>query len=231
MTKNKKKHIIYFMNKAGKINKIIETIYKNFKVGEPIFPSEIIGLFNLSRQRIYLYLREGILTGQLKKEKDYYYIPKYETLYGIKIDNKPTYEAVVKKKYLGDDNNVMGVYSGRTLENKLNISEQVPFTEEIVSNRVKEPLKKTMINNVNVILRKPYTKITRENKKEYILLQLLTDIEQGMFEDKRDIIDIYIRASKISKEKVMQLSKKFPMKTRKRLLGVLNDKRRVYQIS
>lgn len=203
------------------MNKLIEKMYDTFEIGEPIFPKEILCLFKLSKQIIYLYLKEGLLLNQIKKRDKYYYIPKYEKVCGVEIDNQPTYEAIITKKYLGKDENIKGVYAGRTLENKLNISEQVPFTEEIVSNEVKEAMKKTKINGVNVILKKPYTKITKDNYKEYILLQLLNDIDKGMLEEKKDIVKVYIKKSKLSKDKAKRISKSFPMKARKRLEEVL----------
>ena len=208
------------------LEKFVDTIKSNFSIGEPIFPKEILALFSYSRQQVYSYLKEAIKLNQIKRADDYYYIPKYETVFGIRIDNKPTYESIVNKKYLGDDKNVIGIYSGRTLENKLNISEQVPYTEEIVSNNTKKLLKKAMINNVNVVLRKPYVKITNENKKEYILLQLLTDIEKEMLNEKKNIIKIYIDESGISKKRVFSLSENFPSKTRKRLKEVFDEERR-----
>ena len=213
------------MNMKNGLDSFVEKIKSNFSTGEPIFPKEILALFSFSRQQVYSYLKEAIKLNQIKKVDDYYYIPKYENIYGVKIDNKPTYEAIVNKKYLGNNENVLGIYSGRTLENKLNISEQVPYTEEIVSNNVKVHIKKISINNINVILRKPYIKITNENRREYILLQLLSDIENEMLSEKKNIIKIYINESGLSKKKALSLSEKFPLKTRKRLREVIDEKR------
>ena len=199
------------------MNKVISKIYNNFEIGEPIFPKEIIGLFDLSRQQIYLYLKEGIKLNQIRKSNNYYYIPKIENVCGIEDDNRPTYRRIIEKMYIKDKNKVYGIYAGRTLENKLNISEQVPVIEEIISNNTTRAIKEKEIDGNKIILKRPYIKITENNVNEYTLLQLFNDIDKNLLEDKVEIIQNYIVKNKIRKKEINKLIKKFPNKTKNKI--------------
>ena len=158
-----------------------------------------------------------MLLGEIKKGDNYYYIPKYEVVNGIENDNKPTYRSVIEKKYISNGVDIYGCYAGKTLEKRLNVIEQEPAIEEIVTNNTTRRIKEKIIEKNKVILRRPYMKITKDNCKEYELLQLLTDIDKEVLVKRKDRVKTYIKKSKLSLEKAKRISKNFPMKTRKRL--------------
>ena len=200
------------------MNKVIEKIKKNFSIGEPIFSSEILELNrDISRQMVYSYLKEGLNIGEIKKNEDYYYIPKIQEICGIKYDNIPSYKEIINKKYIKNKGKVYGVYSGRTLENKLNISEQVPFVEEIVSNKITKMRKDVMVGKNKVVLRKPFVKIDNNNIKEYTVMQLMNDSDINLLREKKFMIKNYIKKNKITKEELIRVGKSFPQKALKKL--------------
>ena len=161
------------------MEEFLKKIKESFEVGEPIFTNEILALFDLSRQRVMELLKKSIDNGDIKKiERGVYYIPKYEKgeIYGYKYetDNAPNYEEIIDKKYRRNkDGNIYGIDDGMVLENRLHLTSQVPSVHLLVSNNTKKKYNKVKILGEEVEIRKPYTKITKDNYREYEVLQVL----------------------------------------------------------
>lgn len=62
-------------------------------------------------------------------------------------------------KYIKRKEKRIGYYSGYTLANRMELSSQVPFTEEIASIFAPAPVRKLTIKNRKYILRRPAVKI------------------------------------------------------------------------
>ncbi|MEG0620797.1 MAG: hypothetical protein RR477_06690, partial [Raoultibacter sp.] len=83
---------------------------------------------NTTYRRMKKALEEKTL---IKAKKGVYYIP-ITTRFGLSTLSDA---AVIRKKYIADDDGVYGYYTGLMLENRLGISNQIPGTLEIVTNR------------------------------------------------------------------------------------------------
>ena len=167
------------------MDNFFETIKNNFRIGEPIFTNEILELFNLSKQRVMLLLKQSIDKGEIKKEdRGIYYIPKFEQIIingvdlGISTDNSPTFEDIINKKYKFNlrTGEIYGINDGMVLENRLHLTTQVPSVFLIVTNKIGDKYKTDYISGVEVKLKKSYTKITKDNYREYEVLQVINVI-------------------------------------------------------
>lgn len=193
----------------------IERLKENFKENEPIFTSEILELFKeYTKAYVFRLLNKSIENKEIIKYcSGVYYIPtKTRRGFSTLIP-----EDIINKKYITNDDDIYGIYAGLLLRNMLNQTTQVPNTIEVVTNNESTRSRKITINNRDFILKKSRCKITKENYKEYTLLEvlstkkLLTDI---------DTIKKYVEVNKIDKESLLETAKYFPSITFKNLLNI-----------
>ena len=94
---------------------LIERIKETYKSNEPIFTEELLRLFpDYSRVQIFRMINVAEKQGELiRYAKGIYYIPQ-KTRFG---NSTITADDVIKKRYLKNDSNVYGVYSGIKLLN------------------------------------------------------------------------------------------------------------------
>lgn len=196
----------------------IERIKENFKENEPIFTSEILGLFKeYTKAYVFRLLNKSIEKEEIIKYcSGVYYIPS-KTRRGLSTIIP---EDIINKKYVTDDDDIYGIYGGLLLRNLFNQTTQVPNTIEVVTNNESSRSRKITINNRDFILKKSRCKITKENYKEYKLLEVLTT--------NKPLIDIetirkYIEDNSIDKDSLLETAKYFPSNTIKNLIccGVL----------
>ena len=158
---------------------LLNYLQANYKENEPIFVSDI----NLP-------VTDTNLRQMFKVLCDNGKIMRYDTgIYYLKGDSRlrggTTLSAseVARYKYISRNNQVNGYYSGYTFANQLGLTTQVPFTIEIVSNQASAKCREVSVRSQKIILRKPRTKITKENCNILQLLDLLKDLEQYVDED------------------------------------------------
>lgn len=196
----------------------IERIKENFKENEPIFTSEILGLFKeYTKAYVFRLLNKSIENNEIIKYcSGVYYIPS-KTRRGLSTIIP---EDIINKKYVTNDDDIYGIYAGLLLKNLFNFTTQVPNTIEVVTNNESARSRKITINNREFILKKSRCKITKENYKEYTLLEVLTT--------KKPSIDIemirkYVEENSIDKDNLLETAKYFPSSTIKNLVycGVL----------
>ena len=196
----------------------IERIKENFKENEPIFTSEILTLFKeYTKAYVFRLLNKSIEKEEIIKYcSGVYYIPS-KTRRGLSTIIP---EDIINKKYVTDDDDIYGIYGGLLLRNLFNQTTQVPNTIEVVTNNESSRSRKITINNRDFILKKSRCKITKENYKEYKLLEVLTT--------NKPLIDVetirkYIEDNSIDKESLLETAKYFPPNTIKNLVccGVL----------
>ena len=196
----------------------IERIKENFKENEPIFTSEILSLFKeYTKAYVFRLLNKSIEKKEIIKYcSGVYYIPS-KTRRGLSTIIP---EDIINKKYVTDDDDIYGIYGGLLLRNLFNQTTQVPNTIEVVTNNESSRSRKITINNRDFILKKSRCKITKENYKEYKLLEVLTT--------NKPLIDVetirkYIEDNSIDKESLLETAKYFPPNTIKNLVccGVL----------
>lgn len=197
----------------------IERLIKEFQYNEPIFTYEILDLFKeYSRAYIFKLIKKAEINNEIKKfSNGIFYIP-IKTKIGI---STITAEDVIKKKYITNNKEVYGIYSGLYLQNMFHISTQMPNTIEIISNYETMRCRKISLNGRNIVLRKSRCKIDSTNVKIYILLQLITDtnINSELNTNIKNIITKYIKDNNITLLEIINLSKKFPAETVKKLIN------------
>jgi len=186
-------------------------ISNTYLPGEPIVASDIdIGLSEVNKRRQFKLLTDN---GYLSRfESGIYYIPK-KSLLGGSVAIPP--EIVVEKKYVSRNNKIMGYYSGYVFANKLGISTQMPFVQEIVTNEMGTPIKRLNYSGRTFIVRKARTEVTKENVYTLQFLELLKDIEtysELTKEETKDKLVDYIFSKSITKEKVDNYLSLFPDK-------------------
>ena len=204
------------------MEEFLKKIKENFEIGEPIFTNEILALFDLSKQRTMELLKKCIDNGDIKKiERGTYFIPKYEKgeLYGYKYetDNAPNYIAIINKRYRGNKKGeVYGIDDGMVLENRLHLTKQVPSVHLLVSNNTKKQYKKIKVLGEEVEVRKPYTKITKDNYKEYEVLQAL-NVLKDIRKQEIDRLKEDIRKEHKNKRIMRELLPYFPKRVQHRV--------------
>lgn len=193
---------------------LIDYLLKKYGTNKPILTEELsipeISYANL-RKQLSRYNSQGILE---KYSQGVYYIPK-ETILGrctLSIDD------VINRKYITNDNDIYGFYSGLSFYNKLGISTQVPYVYEIVTNKEKSRVRETTLKNQNIILRKPYVKINKNNYLENQFLDFINNANSNDLSDNIDVLKKYIKDNSLNKNVILDLITYYPSKTSKKLI-------------
>lgn len=158
---------------------LLEYLQEKYKVNEPIFVSDIdlpVTDTNL-RQMFKVLCDSGKIT---RYDTGIYYMRGTSRLKG---GTDLSASEVARYKYISRNNQVNGYYSGYTFANQLGLTTQVPIMIEIVSNQASAKCREVSVRNQKIMLRKPRTKITKENCSILQLLDLLKDFEQYVDED------------------------------------------------
>ena len=193
---------------------LIDYLLNKYGTNKPILTEELvvpeISYDNL-RKQLSRYNSQGILE---KYSQGVYYIPK-ETILGrstLSIDD------VINRKYITNDNDIYGFYSGLSFYNRLGISTQVPFVYEIVTNKEKSRVRKITLKNQKIILRKPYVKINKNNYLENQFLDFINNANSNDLSDNVDVLKKYIKDNNLNKNVILDLITYYPSKTSKKLL-------------
>ena len=193
---------------------LIDYLLNKYGTNKPILTEELvvpeISYDNL-RKQLSRYNSQGILE---KYSQGVYYIPK-ETILGrstLSIDD------VINRKYITNDNDIYGFYSGLSFYNRLGISTQVPFVYEIVTNKEKSRVREITLKNQKIILRKPYVKINKNNYLENQFLDFINNANSNDLSDNIDVLKKYIKDNNLNKNVILDLITYYPSKTSKKLI-------------
>ena len=193
---------------------LIDYLLNKYGTNKPILTEELsipeISYDNL-RKQLSRYNSQGIIE---KQSQGVYYIPK-ETILG---KSTLSINDVIYRKYISDDNEIYGYFSGLSFYNKLGITTQVPFVYEIVTNKEKSRVRKITLKNKKIILRKPYATINRNNYLEAQFLEFINNANINDIDDNIDILKKYIKDNNLNKNIILDLITNYPSKTSKRLI-------------
>lgn len=175
-------------------------LMKEYGYDNPIIVSDLsIDNYKMNNIRQALYLLE-----KEKKIERYstgvYYISR-DTIFG---KSKISFEIVLKKKYIENDKDVYGYFTGIYFKNLMGLTTQMVNSPEIVSN--KESSKKRTIEMCgrNAIVRRSNVKITNYNVKIlqfFDLFKYLTFDEVKKYKDK---LIQYIKDNMLTKDMVIE---------------------------
>lgn len=191
---------------------LYEYLLSNYTLGEPIFASDI-DIPNMTEENLRYHLKK--LTDDAiicRFEPGVYYFPKKNIL-GEYVPLSA--DTVALHKYIMRKGKRVGYYSGYTLANRMGLSTQVPFTEEITSNYAPAQVRKVTIKNQEFIIRKPVVEVTDENVMVLQFLDCLKDIDKCAEEDINicgKILTKYAREHEITKAMIDRLIAYYPMK-------------------
>lgn len=191
---------------------LYEYLKENYTLGEPIFQNDIKieGMTDENLRYHFKKLTDNDIICRF--ENGIYYFPKTNIL-GEKM--LLSAETVAIHKYIMRKGKRIGYYSGYTLANRMGLSAQVPFTEEITSNYAPAQVREITIKNRKYIVRRPVVEVTDENAKVLQFLDCLKDIEKCAEEDLEicgKILTKYAMDHSITKKEVDKFISNYPMK-------------------
>ena len=152
---------------------LYDYIIANYDKGEPILLSELPG-----DSKNYIRQEMKRLTDEGKIERLYngvYYLP-YVTILGTK--GGISFDKLLEKKFMSYQGKISGYITGLQLANMYGFTTQNPAYLEICSNEATTKQRKLDIDGRKIIVYKPVTKITDENKTALQFLDLMTFIDR-----------------------------------------------------
>ncbi len=191
---------------------VLEYLKEYYGPGEPIFAGNI-DIPNMSAEDLRYHLKKLTDEGKIRRfDAGIYYFPKS----GILDQEMPLgVDDVVIHKYINRKGKRVGYYSGHTFANRIGLSTQVPFVEEITSNYAPAPVRKLIIHGRRFIIRRPIVEITDENVLVLQFLDCLKDIEKCA-EEESDmcgaILSRYAKENNITKSKIDRFIAGYPLK-------------------
>ena len=202
---------------------LYEYLKENYILGEPIFTNDI-EISGMTEENLRYHLKKLTDDGIICRfEPGVYYFPKISIL-GDKMQLSA--ETVAIHKYIMRKGKRIGYYSGYTLANRMGLSTQVPFTEEITSNYAPAQVRELTIKNRKYILRRPMVEVTEENVKVLQFLDCLKDVDKCAEEELEvcgRILTKYALEHGITKEEIDKFIANYPLKIYKAIYetGVL----------
>ena len=191
---------------------LFDYLNANYEKGEPIFLTDI-AIAGMTEENIRYHLKKLTDNGVICRfDSGVYYIPK-TNIFGEKASISA--DTVALHKYVSRRGKRVGFYSGYTLANRLGLSTQVPFKEEIISNYAPAPVREIMIQNRKYVIRRPAVEVTEENAYVLQFLECLKDIDKSAEEDINKcgkILTDYAIKHKITKEQVDRFLEYYPIK-------------------
>ena len=104
------------------------------------------------------------------------------------------------------------------MANRLGLSTQMPFKEEIISNYAPALVREVSIKNRKYVIRKPVVEVTEENAYVLQFLDCLKDIDKSAEEDMKvcgEILTQFAIEHSITKNQVDRLLCYYPLKVYK----------------
>ena len=158
---------------------LISRLKKEFGNCEPIFTKEIMASWNeYSAPRVFQLLREFCADGTMNRYCPGIYCFPKTTFWGGQLTL--TASKVALKKYIRNGEQVFGYYSGLTLLNMVGLSNQVPFTREIVTSKETTKVRNVNIGKARFRIRRAKTEITRENAPLFQILEIFSKTDRPL---------------------------------------------------
>ena len=190
---------------------VIQTIFNPSLINKPLFIEDFVNEetnYDTAKTLLSNYVKSGDIK---RYSQGIYYIPR-KTILGY---STISFESIIERKYISDDNKVFGYYSGMSLLNTIGLSSQVPNIPEITTNNEATRKRKVKIGKRSVIVRRSEIEINNDN---YLYLQFF-DIfrygDQKAIEDNKNNVIKFFDDNKLKLNKLMEIEKLLPMKIRK----------------
>ena len=152
---------------------VFDYIVENYSNGEPIFISELPGD---SKDYLRQEMKKLVDEGRLERLYNGVYYLSYITILGTK--GKISIDKYIEKKYLTVNGKAVGYVTGLQLANKHGFTTQNPSCYEICSNEATTKQRKQEIDGNTIIVYKPLTDVTEENRSAMQFLDLMSVIDK-----------------------------------------------------
>lgn len=152
---------------------IYDYLISNFDNGEPIFLEELPGN---SKNYIRQEMKQLADEGKIERLYNGVYYLAYTTILGTK--GKVSIEKFVEKKYILPQGEVSGYITGMQLANMYGFTTQNPSCFEVCSNEATTKQRRLEIAGQRIIVYKPPTEITAENKSALQFLDFMTSMDR-----------------------------------------------------
>lgn len=194
---------------------LYDFISENYSKGEPIFLNDISGY-----SKDYIRQEMKRLTDEGKLERLYngvYFLP-YTTILGTK--GKISIEKYINSKYLINNDETIGYYTGLKLANMFGFTTQNPATIEVCTNVATTTQRKKEIDGYQIIEYKPVAVINDTNVSALRFLDLMANIDQyseikeGEYKNK---LKQFVKKTKVDFNEVKKYVSLYPAKTYKNI--------------
>ena len=152
---------------------LYDYIIANYDKDEPIFLSELPGN---SKDYVRQEMKQLVDDGKVERLYNGVYYLAYTTILGTK--GKVSVDKYLEKKYIAPGGAVSGYITGIQLANMYGFTTQNPACIEVCSNEATTKQRKVDIDGRKIIVYKPVTEITEENRATLQFLDLMSSIDK-----------------------------------------------------
>lgn len=157
----------------GGFGMLYDYIISNYQKDEPIFLAELPGK---SKEAVRQEMKKLADEGKIERLYNGVYYRSYRTILGTK--GKVSVDKFIKKKYLEANGRTSGYITGIQLANMYGFTTQNPSCYEVCSNEASTKQRKLDIDGRQVIVYKPVTDISEENKSALQFLDFMSTIDR-----------------------------------------------------
>lgn len=212
--------------RTQKIDKqeLLKRLEDKFGKDEPIFMSEILEEWKeYSKSRVIQLINEMVEEKLIYKYiKGVYFFPQF--IEGWNFEYVLDIRKIIRKRYIRDNNQVFGYYSGLSLDNMLGLTSQVPATVTVVSNKETTRVRTVKIKKVEYRIRSSKGEITNSNYKLYQLLEVFNKPEiEITYSQRKKLIEYF--GTNLNQKVLFEIAKFYPSRAINNLIkeGVLNE--------
>lgn len=152
---------------------LYDYIISNFDKDEPIFLAELPGK---SKESIRQEMKKLTDDGKIERLYNGVYYRAYQTILGTK--GKVSVDKYIQKRFLEVNGETSGYITGIQLANMYGFTTQNPSCYEVCSNEASTKQRKLDIDGRQIIVYKPVTTVSKENKGALQFLDLMSTIDK-----------------------------------------------------
>ena len=153
-----------------------------------------------------------VRSGDLKRyAQGIYYVPK-KTIIGESVIS---FESVIERKYIFDNDDIFGYYSGIRLLNDVGLTTQVPNIPEITTNKEATRKRSVRIGKRSVIVRKSETEVNNDNVLYLQFFDIFRYADTETIRENRAKVIAFFDRNRLNFDMLRQTEKKVSMKLRK----------------
>lgn len=187
---------------------LYDYIVANYEKDEPIFLAELPGK---SKESIRQEMKRLTDEGKIEKLYDDVYHLSYKTILGTK--GKVSFDKFVRKRFLQANGKTIGYITGLQLANMYGFTTQNPSCYEVCSNEATAEKDNIYIYGRKIIVYKPVTEISKENRSALQFLELMSTIDRHSEisgGESTDKIRTFIDAEDVDFQEVKKYISMFP---------------------